>query len=103
MILNFRRPGVVRNPPLWKSAGSLPYRWWLPSLMTIFTHNKSKGNFWAGSKKNKKLTPPPPPPYLWADDILLSESEGGLREMLPGLEKFCKLNVDVNKKQVYDI
>ena len=37
---------------------------------------------------------------LWADDILLL-SEGGLREMLLGLEKFCsdsKLNVNVKKK-----
>ena len=59
MTLNFHRPGVVRNPPLWKSAGGLPYRRWLPSLMTIFTHNISKGNFWAGSKKKKKINSPP--------------------------------------------
>ena len=41
---------------------------------------------------------------LWADDILLlSESEGGLREMLLGLQKFCidsKLNVNVKKPSV---
>ena len=30
--------------------------------MTIFTHNISKGNFWAGSKKKKKINSPPPPP-----------------------------------------
>ena len=27
--------------------------------MTIFTHNISKGNFWAGSKKKKKINFPP--------------------------------------------
>ena len=32
--------------------------------MTIFTHNISKGNFWAGSEKKKKINSPPPPPLM---------------------------------------